>query len=130
MRTLKTTLTLLLAIVWLPISSHCLLLESASNLAVLACCGNEATTSHNENACDSDGCAVVEDAQYRSSVQRIAVPTLGMTLVFELPPLRVATLKSAAIAAHQSDDALAQLPVAWQFSFRTAAPPRAPSFVS
>jgi hypothetical protein len=130
MRNLKTMFTLLLAIVWLPISSHCLLFEPAANLAILACCDNEATTSHHENACDSDGCAVVEDAQYRSLVQRIAVPTLGMTPVFELPPLLVTTLKSAAIATHQTGDVLARLPVAWQFSFRAAAPPRAPSLVS
>ena len=131
MRTIKTTLTLLLAIFWLPVSSHCLLLESAAKLEFLSCCAHEdTTTAHHEDECATDSCAVVEGAQYKSSLQRVTVPPLDMHVAFELPHLLVTTLESAAIAAHQADDALMQLPVAWQFSFRTAAPPRAPSLVS
>ena len=131
MRTLKTMLTILLAIVWMPLTSHCLLLESASNLEFLSCCEHKVTaTAHHEDECANDSCAVVEGAQYKSSFQRVSVPPLETHVAFELPPLLDATLTSTASAAHQSDDALGQLPVAWQFSFRTAAPPRAPSFVS
>lgn len=131
MRTIKTTLTLLLAILWLPVSSHCLLLESASTLEFLSCCAHEdKTTEHHEDECATDSCSIVEGAQYKSSLQRVTVPPLDTHVAFELPPLLVTTLKSAVITAHQSDDALAQLPVAWQFSARTAQPPRAPSLVS
>ena len=131
MRNLKTMLTLLLAIVWLPVSSHCLLLESASNLEFLSCCAHEdTTTAHHEDECATDSCAVVEVAQYKSSFQRVTVPPLDTHVAFELPPSLVTSLKSTAIAAHQTGDALAQLLVAWQFSVRTAAPPRAPSLVS
>ncbi len=132
-RTLKTMLTLLLAILWLPVSSHCLFLEITSGFESLSCCthaDNKDKTAHHEDDCATDSCAVVEGAQYKSSIQRVTVPPLDMHVAFELPPLLVTTLESAAIAAHQTDDALVQLPVAWQFSFRTAAPPRAPSLVS
>ena len=131
MRALKTMLTLLLAIVWLPVSSHCLLLESASNLEFLSCCTHEDNTSdHHEKECATDSCSIVEGAQYKSSFQRVTVPPLDTHIAFELPPLLVTTLTPATIAAHKTDDALVRLPVAWQFSFRTAAPPRAPSLVS
>jgi hypothetical protein len=131
MRTLKTMFTLLLAILWLPVSSHCLLLDSVSNLEFLSCCAHEDnTTDHHEDECATDACSIVEGAQYKSSFQRVTVPPLDTHVVFELPPLLVTTLKSTANPAHQSDDALGHLPMAWQFSFRTAAPPRAPSLVS
>lgn len=130
MRTTRTTLTLLLAILWLPVSSHCLLSESASKFEFLSCCEHEeTTTAHHEDECATDACAIVEGAQYKSSFQRVTVPPLDNQVAFELPPLLVTTLRSASIAAHRSNDALVQLPVTWQFSFRTAAPPRAPSFV-
>ena len=130
MRTLKTMLTLLLAIVWLPISSHCLLFESAANLAILACCDNEATTSHHENACDSDGCAIVEEAQYRCSEERVVAPTLDIIVAFELPSSLETDSKPFQCLTHLNQGNWFISSPHWQFSFRTALSPRAPSFVS
>lgn len=133
MRTIKATLTLLLAILWLPVSSHCLLLESVSNLEFLSCCTHaeeSVTTEPHEDDCATDACSIVEDAQYKSSLQRVSVPPLDTHVVFELPPLLETALTSSATGTHQSNDALAQLPTSWRFTARTALSPRAPSFVS
>lgn len=130
MKTIRTALTLLLAILWLPVTSHCAILESVASLDFLACCAHEEATTHHEDDCATDACAIVEGAQYKSSFQRVTVPAMDMHVLFELPPLVETTLSPPALSAHQSDDALAQLPASWQFSARTALPPRAPSFVS
>lgn len=130
MRTLKTMFTLLLAIVWLPVTSHCLLLESASALASLACCDHESAPSGHDNNCDSDACSIVEDAQYRCSEDRVVVPTVDRLVAFELPATVELTLDpSEQPTQPQQDDWLESIS-RWQFSTRAALPPRAPSIVS
>jgi hypothetical protein len=133
MRPIKTFLTLLLAVVWMPVSSHCLILESAKNLAVLACCSEshaEQEQEHQRNACESDGCAVVEDAQYRSTLERVTVPSPDMCVLFELPPFVEINPKPLHGFDHSRRDDLFCLTATWQFSSRAALPPRAPSSVS
>jgi hypothetical protein len=130
MRTLKTILTLLLAIIWLPLTSHCLLLESASNLAVLACCDHESTPNDHTNGCDSDACSIVEDVQYRCSEDRIVVPAVDRLAAIEIPlPLEPDLNPIQQLAQPHQDDWLESRSHC-QFSLRTALPPRAPSFVS
>ncbi len=133
MSKIRAALTILLATLWLPVSSHCLLLEVSSGLESLSCCTHteaQEAAPHHEDDCATDACSVVEGAKYQSSFQRVTVPPLDTHVLFELLPLLEPTLTSTVIGTHQSDDALARLPVAWQFSARTALPPRAPSFVS
>lgn len=133
MNKIRTALTILLAILWLPVSSHCLFLEVTSGFESLSCCfhtDTEEKAPHHEEDCATDSCSVVEGAKYKSSFQRVTVPLLDTQVLFELLPLLEPALTSKVLSAHQSDDALAQLPVSWQFSARTALPSRAPSFVS
>jgi len=133
MQMMKAFLMLGLAIIWLPVSSHCLLIESSAALEFLACCTHTDTNAapeHHADDCATDPCAVVEGAKYKSSFQRVTVPPLATQVTFELPPLCDSSLISASGGLHQSGAALAQLPVTWQFSARTALPPRAPSLVS
>lgn len=122
-----------LAILWLPISSHCLVLETAAGFESTSCCAQTTSTestSPHENECATDACATVEAAKYKSSLQRFTVPTVDMQVAFELPPLLETALTVAATSQQRADDALARLPASWQFSTRTALPPRAPSLVS
>ena len=134
MRSLKTVLTLVLAILWLPVSAHCLVFESAATLEFLACCSHEEASTpdpeHRQKDCASDACAVVEGAQYKCSCQRVTVPALDNHVLFEFPAPLLTPLTRTAISNYSADDALARLPVAWQFSARAALPVRAPSFVS
>jgi len=132
-RSLKTVLTLLLAIVWLPVTSHCLLFESTTSFELLACCTHvdpPSDTEHHEDECGTDSCSLIEDAQYKSSQQRITAPQPEAHVVFELPPLPDIMLALAPDSIYQSDDALTRLPASWQFSLRAALLARAPSFVS
>lgn len=130
MRTLKTMFTLLLAIVWLPLTSHCLILESASNLAALACCSHESTPTEHKNDCESDACSVVEDAQYRCSEDRVVVPAVDRLIAFELPaPVELTLNPSEQLTQPLGDDWLESISH-WQFSSRAALPARAPSIVS
>lgn len=134
MRRLRTALTLLLAILWLPVTSHCLLFESIASPELLTCCSHETAStpesSHHQDDCASDACAVVEGAQYKSSLQRVIVPVLEHHILFELPAPHSTPATLAASGTLGSDDTLARLPGAWQFFARTALLPRAPSFVS
>jgi hypothetical protein len=130
MRTLKTMFTLLLAIVWLPLTSHCLLLESASNLATLACCTHDSTPSEHSTGCESGACSVVEDAQYRCSEDRIVVPAVDRLVEIELPAAVELTLDPSEQLAQPHQNDWLESRSHWQFSSRAALPPRAPSIVS
>lgn len=133
MKLIRTILTVFLAILWLPVTSHCLIFDSAPGYEYLSCCTHtEAVTvaEHHEDDCAADSCALVESALYKSALQRITVPPLGTSVVFELPPLLQTALPYAVISMRQTNDILARLPVGWQFSTRTALPGRAPSFIS
>lgn len=133
MRMIRTMLTLLLAIIWLPVSSHCLLTEVISGFESISCCAHSDTknppASHQDD-CATDACATVEGAQYKSSFQRVTVPVLDHHVLFELPAPLLTPLPLATISTHSAGDTLALLPAAWQFSVRTALPGRDPSFVS
>ena len=133
MSKIRALLTILLAIIWLPVSSHCLVLEVSSGLESLSCCTHteaQEAAPHSEDDCATDACSMIEGAKYKSSIQRVTVPPLGMHVLFELPPLLANAPTCYAGSPHQSDDTLARLPRAWQFATRTALPPRAPSFAS
>ena len=133
MSKIRAALAILLATLWLPVSSHCLVLEVSSSLESLSCCTHteaQEATPHPEDDCATDACSIVEGAKYKHTLQRVTIPALDLHLLFELPPLREPALPLCASRPHQLDDFLAQLPGSWQFSFRTAAPPRAPSLVS
>lgn len=125
---LKAMLAILLATVWLPVTAHCLLLETASHFEFLACCSHESPTSDHENECDTDACSVVENAQYKSTFQRLLVPPPSTLIAFERPaPLD--TTEAPGVATGQPTSP-PDLPARWQFTFRTALSPRAPSLVS
>ncbi|MGC3957933.1 MAG: hypothetical protein QM813_08320 [Verrucomicrobiota bacterium] len=130
---LKTALTLLLAILWLPVTSHCLLFEAAEGTNSPACCLHDdapVAESHHQQEGASAACALLENAQYKSSQQRIAAPPFVAQLAFELPSLLNVALISGTSDSQQLDTPLESLPVTWQFSMRAALPARAPSFVS
>lgn len=133
MSKIRAALAILLATLWLPVSSHCLVLEVSSGLESLSCCTHteaQEAAPHHEDDCATDACSVVEGANYKSSFCRVMVPPLDNQVAYELPALLETSLTSLVLGTQQSDASLARLPVAWQFSTRTALPPRAPSLVS
>ena len=126
---LKTITVLAMLALWLPATNHCRL-ESISALAFLVCCDHEGGAPHQDNDCDTDGCAVVESGFYKTEDAKVdAVAPVLVMAVFLLPTVEQIALLPPLLADFFTI-ASPELPVTWQFSFRAALPPRAPSLAS
>ena len=121
---LRIFLVLALAAFYPLAASHCLW-ESVSGLALIEC-AEDASRSD----CAGDECSTIESASYRSEDQQLAFVHVGT--VDLLPAEAYALNFSAPVLVELLPSALAppELSPRWQFVFRTAAPPRAPSVVS
>jgi hypothetical protein len=110
-----------LALAWVPITSHCAW-ENLPGLQFFQC----ATDTEQDSDCEGDACVQVESASYKVSETQTSVPVPPLTIVFQVSLLEMLpTLQPLPVSA-----APPEIPKSWQFSFRTALPPRAPSFVS
>jgi hypothetical protein len=127
-KSLRTLLTLLLVAVWPLVASHCRI-EQLPGFDFLACAGEDADATQQED-CETDSCATVESGLYKTEDGRQTVPTPPASL----SPILTASLREAAESADEpivaEDAASSDFRTTWQFSIRTALPPRAPSFVS
>ncbi len=122
-------MTLALAAFWLLAINHCKL-EQIPVLSFLVCGDHDDAAPHQDNDCDTDGCATVEDGLYKTEETQPGISAPVFLLAASLVP----TLEDCAHVpfAHADFSTVAspELPVTWQFSFRAAAPPRAPSLLS
>jgi hypothetical protein len=113
---------------WGLAAMHCTL-EGVPGLDFLkSCCFAESSPAPAKD-CDSDGCSEVENGNYRAEEKTAIAPQ----------PLLVFALLSSAIEAPTPEFPTSfsiaskpppELPKVWQFSHRTALPPRAPSLAS
>jgi hypothetical protein len=118
-----------LVAVWPLITSHCSL-EQLPGFGLFACADDAATDSHQDNDCETDGCASVESGFYKTEDSHPTVPTLQMTSFELLTTPLSCTEQFIRFGRTDSSTAPPELSRLWQFSFRTALPPRAPSIVS
>ncbi len=112
---------LVLAVLWMPIVSHCAW-ENVPALQFFKC----ATDTPEKSDCGDDGCAQLETATYKVADTSTAVPVL--LLMLSIPVTFVERLPAEQLSPVTA--APPEVPAGWQFSFRTALPPRAPSLVS
>jgi hypothetical protein len=125
---LKTLCAVLLALLWAPVTSHCLL-EDAGLIHHDACCeAHEAEAGHGHDA--ADGACRVETSSYQlpKPHETLAAPTLPDLLVgcFAVP----CGLPASALTPPELADSPPRLiAVTWQFSSRAAPSPRAPSYL-
>lgn len=125
---------MILALLWAPVTSHCLL-ERLPGFEFLSCCQHDEsdrTAGHEQEDCSGDSCAVVEDGFYKIQDNGDAVPAPTLTIAFLLE-----VLSEQRLAANDSsgDVLRAALPpptlqACWRFSYRAAVPVRAPSFLA
>ena len=114
---------LVLALAWVPITSHCSW-ESVVGGDFFKCAP---ATEKSDCANETDGCVTLESASYKVPetapvlTTPLFVVVLFQHLVLTAKPFGQITPDTAAPS---------EIPVRWQFAFRTALPPRAPSFVS
>ena len=131
MRYLKTIWVVALALLWVPITSHCQLESIPGLTALLACCDHEETAApHEDQDCEQDACASVESGDYRTQ-EREAVLISPDLVSIEVSVVVVA------LSSMPDEVSLGILTTAppeqhhiWQFAFRAALPVRAPSFAS
>lgn len=126
--TLTKASALIVLALWGLAVMHCKL-EAVPGFDFLKSCCFVDSEPSSPTDCESDGCGAVEDGGYRSEEQTASAP----------PPLLILALLSAVIEAPMpelqvcsfvSSHPPPELPKTWQFSYRTALPPRAPSFAS
>lgn len=127
-KSLRTLLTLLLVALWPLVTSHCDL-EQLPGLEFLAC-ADEGDATHAESDCDTDTCAAVESGFYKIEDARQVVPTPPLIPSAFLTAIMLEAAQPEESRSVIIDFAPPELPRVWQFSFRTALSPRAPSFVS
>lgn len=114
---------------WLAASNHCRL-ELIPGLSFLACCEQRDGAPLQDTDCETDGCAAVEGAFYKLEDSRLSVSLPPVVPSTSLLPLGFVWLQVPPLKTVAPDASPPELPVTWQFSFRAAAPPRAPSLVS
>jgi hypothetical protein len=114
---------LALALLWVPVASHCSW-ESLVGGDFFKC-----APASDRGDCDSgsDDCASVESGSYKTSSTRLQIPApVFIVAILSLPSLAEAASQQAAPATA----APSNISSSWQFVFRTALSPRAPSFIS
>ena len=130
-RYLKAIWVVTLALLWVPITSHCQLEAISSLTALLACCQHEESTApHQDKDCEQDACASVESGDYRTQEHKplLAVPDL-VALEIAAVAIELAALPDE-VSLGVFSTAPPERHRVWQFAFRTALPVRAPSLAS
>jgi hypothetical protein len=125
---LSKAVALTVLALWGLAAMHCKL-EILPGLDFLkSCCFADSSPSSPKN-CESDGCDAVEDGSYLAQEQIVAAPQPLLFPVWISPVMQapLPELASACFSGFQTPPELARF---WQFSYRAALPPRAPSFVS
>jgi len=125
----KTVLIALVALLWVTASNHCKL-EQLPSCEFLSCCSHEETAPHQDDDCETDGCAAVENQLYKAETVRIVAAAPTLLAVPFLNSLPVDGSSPQSVSPGLPDAAPAELARVWQFCFRTALPPRAPSLAS
>jgi hypothetical protein len=118
---------MLLLALWMPVTMHCAL-ETVPGFSFLQwCCGGE-QASEQDHDCSQDSCGVVESGFYKIEEHATAVPGLALVLALAAWDWVDEPLSDTALDLLPTSSAPPGLPRFWQFSYRTALPPRSPSF--
>ena len=124
----KKVVAMVLLALWLP-ATMCCALEQAGVPLFAQCCVDDTAGTAPETPCTETGCCPLESAAYK--IEQTAVRVVA-------PSALVLDALTTLFAGAQNLPAVPvvpvfvppELPVTWQFFFRTALPPRAPSLAS
>jgi hypothetical protein len=115
-----------LALLWLPVSSHCLL-ENAEIIHRDLCCQPDPAHEHSHGHDAADGNCQVESRQITVQKQDLSKESLLLAL---LKSIEFSSVEAASVAVIRSDGvAPPELSPTWQFVSRAAVSPRAPSIL-
>jgi len=124
----KAMIALLLAMLYLPATGHCALEQTGWFPSAGDCCEQATSATDSQPSSCAGNCCPIENADYfspnkdRTSVVIVVVAPYVMVLALDILPKQ-----SPPVSPGSSPPELLKV---WQFVYRTALPPRAPSFVS
>jgi hypothetical protein len=116
---------IILAVLWVPIVGHCVL-EKMPGLEFLQCAGE-----NGQSDCDDSGdaCSELENPNYKLSKTNLEVPQPEFAILFHL--LFQDSIRNVLeTQPKRLNEVPPEISSSWQFSLRTALPPRAPSLIS
>jgi hypothetical protein len=113
---------------WGLATMHCDL-EQVPGFKFLAWCHPQDAAPQQGQDCGGDACSEVESALYKVEQHEVVVPTPALALSFLLPAWEMTTALSEPQPV-RLDFSPPELPRLWQFFYRTALPPRAPSLLA
>jgi hypothetical protein len=122
------SVAVLLLVLWMPVTMHCAL-ETVPGFGFLQCCCGEDEGQPQSGDCEEDVCGTVESGFYKIEDNPSLAPGLAMMRVLATDWV-AETLSDPPSLIEVPSAAPPELPRIWQFSYRTARPPRAPSFVA
>lgn len=125
---LTRTMCWVLLALWLPVTCHCTL-ERLPGMYWLQCCCSDDSTAQGPSDCGEKACGSVESGAFKVEDPDTALSMPLVLVAFVLPLVDEPVVGRASQGA-SFGPAPPELPHIWQFCFRTALPPRAPSFVS
>ena len=108
-------------------------MEILPGFEFLSCCQHsvlEKNPTHHEKECEQDGCAAIELGHYKLANPQQALLRPLLLFVAWLVPLPDNCQSGISACLVPASSSLPDLPRIWQFSQRTALPPRAPSVPS
>jgi hypothetical protein len=126
---LKSSVAMLLLALWVPVSMHCGL-EALPGFNFLQCCCGGDEVPEPDHGCTPDTCSAIESGLYK--IEDDPAILAGLATMLALAAWEVVTeLPADSAPARFSGSAPPpELGHIWQFIFRAARPPRAPSFIS
>jgi hypothetical protein len=117
----------LMLVIWLPATSLCLV-ERAGWLSADECCQKSATDTSPANSTEKTACCALGSSSYKANEnERLLSLPFDFLATLDFVPASSHLVEGYCNAATQAPP---DLSVTWQFSFRTALPPRAPSPLS
>jgi hypothetical protein len=123
---LHRIMAMVMLALWLPAASLCLA-ECAGFIERGDCCPDE-SSSHTDAA--AHPCCLLASGNYKSNTHRTLVVAPDASATAQVPSMTLDAPPSAESVPPSPSPSPPDLPVPWQFSFRAALSPRAPSFAS
>lgn len=130
MRLFKPIIAMVLAIIWMPVASQCIL-EDAELMSACSCCDESPLSSRGESSGEED-CLFCGDLGITGTPKddkQIQPPVLVFAILIHAHSETLRTKEEAEFAFVLSSLPL-DLLAGWQFSYRAALPGRAPSIIS
>jgi hypothetical protein len=119
-------MVIMITLVWALVASHCRI-AALPGMAFLQCSQDVHGSNESGDPCQDHGCCAVESAKYHAPRQQDLLPEVLVAILppafFEVVDHSLPTEVSVGVLVAAPPD----LPTAWQFIYRTALPPRAPS---